>query len=362
MREFYYTYCQPEKHINISQYVYRIGSYHYNWHNEIELMVILNGEVEVCAGGSSWVLKPDDVILINSNTGHATLARKMDSIAMVIHVNPAFLKEYYPDIEYLTFQLVSGPETRQMTEFVKLRCYLAKAMLENGEFGPGGKLHFETCFYKVMDLICRAFPPERNRSAFFRLQQKKIKAIQEMTAFIDKNYKERITLDQLATEWGYNSSYVSQLFRTCLGINFYDYLTRIRLREAVKELTETDKRILDIAAENGFSDLKSFNLKFREMFGKKPTEYRNQVGEEHRKNDASFKKQFLREDDVLVVQRLKSYLEICEDGNWKYQPENIKNEAVTKQLEGKSDQVAKCLRRLVDEMDRVVADMEQLGK
>ena len=37
-----------------------------------------------------------------------------------------------------------------------------------------------------------------------------------------------------------------------IGLNFYDYLMRIRLREATLELCSTDKTILEVAGDNGF--------------------------------------------------------------------------------------------------------------
>ena len=39
-------------------------------------------------------------------------------------------------------------------------------------------------------------------------------------------------------------------------------------------LQQTDKKILDIAADSGFQDIKAFNTKFKEVFGRTPSEYR----------------------------------------------------------------------------------------
>lgn len=93
MQQFYYSY--DKNNIKLKQYIYKIGSYHYNWHKELELMILLSGEIEVCSDGVRRVLKPGDVILINSNKGHATLAHEPDSIAMVLHLDPEFFHDYY---------------------------------------------------------------------------------------------------------------------------------------------------------------------------------------------------------------------------------------------------------------------------
>ena len=94
----YYTYDNKTSGLHLKQYAYYINSYKYNWHKDIELLLVLNGEIEVNKNGESHVMQKDDVILINSNMGHATMARKPDSIAMVIRINldyfSAWLKNY----------------------------------------------------------------------------------------------------------------------------------------------------------------------------------------------------------------------------------------------------------------------------
>lgn len=105
MNEFYYSYNKANKGISLKQYIYTIGSYHYNWHNDLELLLVMNGKIEVCADGESRILEEDDMILINSNMGHATLAQEPDSIAMAIHIDPVFLKDYYENVELLSFNL-----------------------------------------------------------------------------------------------------------------------------------------------------------------------------------------------------------------------------------------------------------------
>lgn len=308
MEQFYYTYSKPNKNINLKQYVYRIGSYHYNWHNDLELLLVVNGEVEVSTNGVSRIFETDDIILINSNMGHATLARKPDSIAMVIHIDPILLKDYYEKVEFLSFDLWSTRETRNKNPFILIRGYLSEMMLCFNKNSPEDKLLFESSFYSLLHTIVSQFPPKEIHSATFMLNQKKFNAIDKMIKYINKNYKKKITLDKLARESGYNSSYVSQLFKAYLGINFYDYLTRIRLREATRELSRTENKILDIALENGFPDMKAFNSTFKENFGKSPTEYRRQLNSENRKNDINFKKQFIPIDDAAVNSKLSAYV------------------------------------------------------
>lgn len=306
MQQFNYTF--NKNNINLKQYIYKIGSYHYNWHKELEILVVINGEAEVCVDGVSKILEAGDVILINSNKGHATLARKADSIAMVLHVNPEFFKDYYENIEYLYFDCCSGKDTRNEKPFILIKAYLSEMILSCNQSTPELKLLFESAFFHLLHTVVLHFPPKEIQTTAYMNLKNTFETIDKMVRYIDKNFKKKITLDDLAKVSQYNRNYISQFFKTYLGINFYDYLTRIRLREATLDLGRTDKIISEIALSNGFSEIKAFNSAFKAKFGKTPTEYRKQLNSDITKNDISFKKEFLPSADEDVNKALIQFV------------------------------------------------------
>lgn len=305
--QMHYTYQNKNAGISIEQSVYRTGSYHYNWHTELEFLVVLCGEIEVCSHAMCRVLQEDDLILINPNSGHATFSCEPQSVAMVLHADPRFLGNYYEDAEKLFFEVCSDKSSRDAEPFRSIRKQLA-VMAENLPADtPERCLAFDSAFYSLFSRIAEDFSPQHVQSAAFGTGEKKMEALEPILKYIHKNYRKKISLDALAKANGYNSSYLSQLFKQSLGINFYDYLTRIRLREATRQLSQTEEKILDIALENGFADLKSFNTVFRKTFRKSPTEYRSMVNEEHIMVDLAFKKEYLPADDANVCRKLAEY-------------------------------------------------------
>lgn len=346
MEEFYYEHKADRGCMKVRQFIYRIGTYHYNWHQEIEILTVLNGEVEVCTEGANQTLQEDDLILVNSNQGHTTFAKAPDSIAMVLHVDPTFLKSYYDKAEFLFFQVCSVGDVKHATAFETIRRDLARMMLFNQE----QKLLFEGAFYELMCTIVENFPKEELPSAAFQSNQKKLDAITGLVSYINKNYRRKISLEDLARESGYNSSYVSQLFKSYMGINFYDYLTRIRLRETIRELSHSEKKILDIALEHGFSDLKAFNSNFKENFRKTPSEYRKQLNEENCKHDLDFKKKFLSVEDELVRRKLRQYARAVNADRQNREADALKV-FVRKQ--------ADLIEQLSAQLDQAAADLKQ---
>lgn len=306
MDQFYYTF-QKNK-IDLKHYIYKIGSYHYNWHKELEMMVLLSGEIEVCMDGEKKVLLPGDVILIGSNMSHATLAHQTDSIAMVLHINPAFFTDYYDKVDYLAFDCCSAGQDKSSEAFRSIRSRLAVMMLGMEQSGPVEKLRFESAFHSLMYALIEHFPPRQLPASAYQSNKNRQDVIDSIIKFIDRNYRRKITLDDLARHSNYNPSYVSQLFKSHLGINFYDYLTRIRLRAATYDLGQTDHTVSAIALTNGFSDVKALNAAFKATFGKTPSDYRSRLTLDLASIDMSFKKDFLPIDHKQVLTILQDYV------------------------------------------------------
>ena len=121
--------------------------------------------------------------------------------------------------------------------------------------------------------------------------------------------KEKITLEDIGEMTGYNRTYVSTLFHQSVGIRFYDYLMRLRLQNAIKELITTDHSLTEIAMHNGFPDLKTFNSRFRDILKILPSEYRGMI-EKKTISPEYYDVQSIPCTDPLVARKLKEYMEM----------------------------------------------------
>lgn len=334
----------------LREYVYHIGSFHYNWHKEIELLCVLTGQVEVCSEGNVYELEADDLLLINANVGHATLSRAVDSRIMLLRLDPSFLKKGCPDFEKQHIELYSGASTRNERRFVEIRRCMAQMMLSHFSSNPVDIFAFESAINQLALSLLRDFPLTRQLSVAYS-DKGDAKNVYEMIQYLEAEYRERITLQDIAARWSYAPNYASGLFKEYVGINFYDYLTRIRLRQATRSLSETNARISDIAAEHGFQDLKSFNTKFREIFGRSPSEYRKSLRDEHIRYDATFKQSFVRSDDQAAMDRITAY---CQP---QPTPETTASPKVTPRRNQNAINQAKELRALADRIIEITGEL-----
>lgn len=277
MNEYYFTLDDESMNLHLKQYVYAPGRYMFNWHRDIELMLVLKGQVEVCVEGRTYLLCQNDLLLINSNCGHASLQKETGSISMVIHVDPDFLSDTYENVEQLRFHVASTEDQNKQEVFSVLRRMMAGICraFQSGDKASG--LEVKGILLQLFAELIREFTVEMCSDTELQHTRKSDYALKKMTSIIEANYDRKITLDELARQTNYNRTYVSTLFKNGLGINFYDYLTRTRLQEALFELDNPDRKLADIALDAGFSDIKSFNSYFKKQFNKTPTEYREEI-------------------------------------------------------------------------------------
>ncbi len=96
--------------------------------------------------------------------------------------------------------------------------------------------------------------------------------------FITDHQTEDLSLDQVARAVNTSKFYFCKIFKKATGINYTDYLSRVRTERARNLLLNQNLRISEIAYEVGFQSLTHFNRVFKRVLGLSPTDYRAQAG------------------------------------------------------------------------------------
>ena len=95
--------------------------------------------------------------------------------------------------------------------------------------------------------------------------------------YINENQTEDLSLGMVAKAVNASSYYFCKMFKKATGINFTDYLSRVRIEKAKNLLLNPNLRVSEIAYEVGFQSLTHFNRVFKRILGQSPTEYRGQL-------------------------------------------------------------------------------------
>ena len=102
--------------------------------------------------------------------------------------------------------------------------------------------------------------------------------VQDARKYIYANYQDRnLDLRQVAHAIGCNSSYISRIMKQELGISFKDFLTRLRISQAVRLMEDRELSINQIAEKVGYSNQHYFSAAFKNCQGMSPSEFRKNM-------------------------------------------------------------------------------------
>lgn len=105
-------------------------------------------------------------------------------------------------------------------------------------------------------------------------ENEKIKPVRQAMDFIADNYRQKITLEDIATIVALNPVYFSVLFKKETGQNISNYIINVRMEKAKQILKTTNKTIAAVADEVGYKNSRYFSQTFTKVVGIKPALYR----------------------------------------------------------------------------------------
>ena len=95
-----------------------------------------------------------------------------------------------------------------------------------------------------------------------------------ITRYLQEHLAEDLSLSVLAEQFHLSAQYISQLFKTEIGVGFLAYLTNIRMEQAKKLLLSTSLSIAEVSEQSGYSDYRVFTKVFKKAEGITPSQYR----------------------------------------------------------------------------------------
>lgn len=98
-----------------------------------------------------------------------------------------------------------------------------------------------------------------------------------ITQYIELHYMENLYLDHIATVMDTTPKYFSNYFKKTFGVNYIEYLNKVRLSHARTMLKDTTLSIGEIGEKTGYMNSSTFTTTFKKYYGISPSEYRKQA-------------------------------------------------------------------------------------
>ena len=252
-----------------------------HWHVELELIIVTEGKILVGAGQTEKILSAGEGCFINSNVLHDV--RQIDSGAGVLKsivFHPRIIGKR-EDIFWIKFlQPLTADKRKQFISFdaqkdSQIISLTAAAWQAQAQENYG----FEFDVRNFLSQVIRELSAGSHGKTYSPTpaEIRDTERVKLMITFIEKNYAEEITLEQIAAAASLSKVEVNRCFRRTTGLPPIQFLHKYRILLAAERLRSTRQNISDIAAGCGFQDMSHFSKAFREIFKETPTNYRNNL-------------------------------------------------------------------------------------
>ena len=270
----------PFEIVHIGEPANNMSAFH--WHDYMELSYIEENEGCYEIEDRVYRVAKGDVVVINGIERHrVTFKGDRPLHETVIHFDPKLIwfKED-PTMEYGYLKLFKhdrlafnnrpelGEETRE-----KVGRLFGEITLEYQGKKLFNELLIKAKLLTVIALLLRECRAEAVDAGEFLSKRNQMDRLKRILAHIEGNFGGEMGLESTAAHFHFNASYFSDYFRKNVGITFSEYLARIRVREAIKLMTEKGLGSTDAAFECGFNNIASFYAAFKRVTGMNPGGY-----------------------------------------------------------------------------------------
>ncbi|MCE5173446.1 response regulator [Paenibacillus profundus] len=203
-------------------------------------------------------------------------------------------KQYRPDIIFMDIML---PEMDGISSLQGIRSFLPNACVTILSASSDFSFAQAAISLQVHEYLLKPVKPEKLRQIIRKGLEKAAQSeengaaetyqiesaqecqrfIQEAVDYIQQNYKDKLTLQMVASHVYMNAQYFSRIFKRELGVTYTDYVNKLKIAHACKLLETTGYPAYRISTECGFTDPSYFNRVFYKQMNMTPKEYKKSV-------------------------------------------------------------------------------------
>lgn len=253
----------------------RIGKYrnreknrYFHWHENIEILYIQEGSMDILIDGTTYYAKTGDVIVIPSHSIHCFMADRELMVCQLCQFPLKILLNEGTQIESVK-TLITREEINEDGTFSEQLTDLFRIIEKEGSVKKGEKnTVLQYLFASLYFLLMRKFPKEEQE----QILKKEKREFYEIVEYINHHYTEEITVQNLADEMFMSRGKLTRLFEKYSGMGVPEYVNTLRINRS-NQLLEAGVSITETAYECGFSSTRTFNNIYKKIMNITPSEY-----------------------------------------------------------------------------------------
>ena len=249
-----------EDHISIS--THHSKGFRTHWHTFFEIEIVTSGKGIHNLNGKSFEIKKGSIYLLGPTDFHGFYAPS--SISMI---NISFDEEMLTD-DILSFLISSSSKKCYDLENDDYNRIIMATKLLHHECEVGGSCKKQLCQY-----ILSFFTRNMNIENMDFMNHAQLSGIRKSILYLEMHFREKLTLEALAKQAGFNPTYFSELFKKVTGETYIDRLNNLRSGYA-SMLLSGGFSVNDACFMSGFGSLSNFLSVFKKRYGMTPGEYK----------------------------------------------------------------------------------------
>ena len=267
-KEEYEVLTYPKlNHVKAS--IVRIINRNTHVHRALEMGLALEGEGHVRVGDNTFPIRKNSLFFFNANEPHEIFASSQEGIRIAyLQVASSFCSEYmswFRNLEIPYNDLSATLSARDLQEVTGLMVQTISDYMDRSS-----DLQTLRCITGVCQLYTKllsCLPYRQMEEAAYLSRNKKMARLNRITEYIDTNYAEKITLEDLAKREDVSTTYLSHFIRDNLHVTFQEYSSSVRFERALKLLRSSSMCLTDVSVVCGFSDVKYLTRMLESHFG-----------------------------------------------------------------------------------------------
>lgn len=269
--------------IDVSHHMTEKIPFDYHSHHEYEIYFFHDGACRYLIHNHIYDLEPGDIIIMNGLTLHRpNFFPHHDYVRSVLHFVPAMIQDLLTALNsdylldpfkkstHLFIRSGDSAEGNYLNQLIEQMVYTKNT---NDHTDPNTIVKLKLLLVESLITIHQLIhmnhleqPTKKNNKSIHA---------ENIATYIQENFQQVLTRDQIANELHISKSYASEVFKEMTGFTIMEYIMEVRLKEAKYILEmEPDIPIKDVASQCGFESAAHFSRYFRSKIGITPSAYR----------------------------------------------------------------------------------------
>lgn len=241
-----------------------------HWHNSLEIIYILEGNMDVTVKDHVNRLWPGDFMIINSREIHGTHCGSLTKV-FLLQFPYYFLKEHIPEYDFIRFRDLSSQFSFPGEN--SLKPIFDQMSVLFAETGTEGRLRLTSLLYGLLAELVSGYMIRLSKNDKVK-SDKNFNRLSSLMDYVEQHYAEALGIRDAARLLHLEEAYFCRFFKKYMGQTFLEYVNSVRLRHIYDDMMRTDLTLMEILNKHGFHNYKVFSKMFKDIYGMTPSQKR----------------------------------------------------------------------------------------